>query len=282
MSICRQLDHYKVRKGRYPRSEPSWSPRSPPPGRLVPSSSLWTPISLQGPALRCRIIPGLLRSELNLGSPPRAGRRIPVAATFSFLSFAALVGILGVSLLPTRDQPTFAAEGQRIQPAAPSSTPGVSPQRTAPSPSAEASPRPTAPQGKRPAAPQRKNPRTKKSGGPRRSPAAKARTVGKAQGAAVQTRADVRLGVSGACGLLPGRPLPKRPAGLPEADSGPAADRSTARSVHSRRLPLDRSACNPGPERRASRGSHSRLHLQSGPRLSSCVGLWLLRGHSPL
>ena len=114
---------------------------------------MWTPISLQGPALRCRIIPGLLRSELNLGPrswEPTRHRRIPVAATFSFLSFAAFVGILGVSLLPTRDQPTFAAEGQQIQPAAPSSTPGVSPQRTDPSPSAGASPRPAAPQGKRP------------------------------------------------------------------------------------------------------------------------------------
>ena len=67
---------------------------------------------------------------------PTRHRRIPVAATFSFLSFAALVGILGVSLLPARDQPTFAAEGQRIQPAAPSATPGVSRHRAAPSPSA--------------------------------------------------------------------------------------------------------------------------------------------------
>ncbi len=49
---------------------------------------------------------------------PTLQRRIPVAAILSFLSFAALVGILGVSLLPSRDQPTFAAEGQRIQPAA--------------------------------------------------------------------------------------------------------------------------------------------------------------------
>ena len=61
------------RHRRYPRSEQSWSPRSPPPGRLVPSSSLWTPISLQGPALRCRIIPGLLRSELNLANPRGIG-----------------------------------------------------------------------------------------------------------------------------------------------------------------------------------------------------------------
>jgi hypothetical protein len=106
-------------------------------------------------------------------SEPTRHRRISVGATFSFLSFAALVGILGVSLLPTRDQPTFAAEGQRIQPAAPSSTPGVSPQRTDPSPSAGAGPRPAAPQGKRPAAPQLKNPRTKKLGGQRRSPAVK-------------------------------------------------------------------------------------------------------------
>lgn len=96
---------------------------------------------------------------------PTRHRRIPVAATFSFLSFAALVGILGVSLLPTRDQPTFAAEGQRILPAAPSATTGVSPQRAAPSPTTEVSPQP--------AAPQSKNPRTKRMGGARRSPVAK-------------------------------------------------------------------------------------------------------------
>ena len=201
---------------------------------------------------------------------PTRHRRIPVAATFSFLSFAALVGILGVSLLPTRDQPTFAAEGQRIQPAAPSPTPGVSPQRTAPSPSAGASPRPAAPQGKRPAAPQRKNPRTKKLGGPRRSPAAKpvpsgtrklpqfkpARTfawVSQARAAYYQV-ALFRNGrrVYQTRTRAPRLTLPRRV-------------RFTAR-----RLPLDGSACNPGPERHAARGSDSRLHLQSGPRLSSC------------
>ena len=177
MSICRQLDHYKVRKGRYPRSEPSWSTRSPPPGRLVPSSSLWTPISLQGRALRCRILPGLLRSELNLREPtrhrgePTRHRRIPVAATFSFLSFAALVGILGVSLLPARDQPTFAAEGQRTLPAAPSTTTGVSRHRAAPSPTTEVSPQP--------AAPQSKNPSTQRTGGARRSPVRKPVPSGK-------------------------------------------------------------------------------------------------------
>ena len=182
MSICRQLDHYKVRKGRYPRSEPSWSTRSPPPGRLVPSSSLWTPISLQGPALRCRILPGLLRSELNLGSPPgivgAPARRIPVAATFSFLSFAALVGILGVSLLPARDQPTFAAEGQRTLPAAPSTT-----HRGKPAPHRSVSYRRGKPAAygprQRPTAPQRKNPRTKRTGGARRSPVRKPVPSGK-------------------------------------------------------------------------------------------------------
>jgi hypothetical protein len=116
---------------------------------------------------------------------PTRHRRIPIAATFSILSFAALVGILGLSLLPTRDQPTFAAEG-RSQPTAPSpprgvstqrtapsSTPGASSQPTAPSPSTGARPQPAA-QGKKTAAPQRKNPRpkrTKKTSGQRRSPA---------------------------------------------------------------------------------------------------------------
>ena len=116
---------------------------------------------------------------------PTRHRRIPIAATFSILSFAALVGILGVSLLPTRDQPTFAAEGRRIQPTAPSPTRGASTEPTAPSPSAGASTRPTAPspstgarpqpaapQGKRPVAPQGKNPRTKKTGGPSKRSAA--------------------------------------------------------------------------------------------------------------
>ena len=105
------------------------------------------------------------------GEAPTRHRRIPVAATFSFLSLAALVGILGVSLLPTRDQPTFAAEGRQIQPTAPSPTPGISPQPTAPSPSAGANPQPAAPQGKQAAAPQGKKPRTKKTGAKRTSPA---------------------------------------------------------------------------------------------------------------
>jgi hypothetical protein len=96
---------------------------------------------------------------------PTRHRRIPVAAAFSFLSFAALVGILGVSLLPTRDQPTFAAEGRRALPAAPSTTTGVSPRRAAPSPTTEAS--------SQPAAPESKNPRRKRVGGAQRSPAEK-------------------------------------------------------------------------------------------------------------
>ena len=47
---------------------------------------------------------------------------IPVAPTFSILSLAAFAAILGVSFLPTRDQPTFAAEGRRIPTAASSAT----------------------------------------------------------------------------------------------------------------------------------------------------------------
>ena len=104
------------------------------------------------------------------GEPTRH-RRIPVAATFSFLSFAALVGILGVSLLPARDQPTFAAEGQRTLPAAPSTTTGVSRHRAAPSPTTEVSPQP--------AAPQSKNPSTQRTGGARRSPVRKPVPSGK-------------------------------------------------------------------------------------------------------
>jgi hypothetical protein len=104
------------------------------------------------------------------GEPTRH-RRIPVAATFSFLSFAALVGILGVSLLPTRDQPTFAAEGQRTQPAAPSTTTGVSRRGAAPSPTTEVSPQP--------AAPQSKNPSTQRTGSARRNPVRKPVPSGK-------------------------------------------------------------------------------------------------------
>ena len=102
---------------------------------------------------------------------PTRHRRIPVAATFSFLSFAALVGILGVSLLPARDQPTFAAEGQRTLPGAPSATTGVSRHRAAPSPTTELSPQP--------AAPQSKNPSTQRTGGARRSPVRKPVPSGK-------------------------------------------------------------------------------------------------------
>ncbi len=83
---------------------------------------------------------------------PTPDRRIPVAEILSILSLAALVGILGVSLLPARDQPTFAAEGQRIQPAAPSPTTGASTQ-------------PTTPQGT--------NSSTKRTGGAPRKPAVK-------------------------------------------------------------------------------------------------------------
>ena len=83
---------------------------------------------------------------------PTPDRRIPVAEILSILSLAALVGILGVSLLPARDQPTLAAEGQRIQPAAPSPTTGAS---------------------TRPATPQGTNSSTKRTGGAPRKPAVK-------------------------------------------------------------------------------------------------------------
>jgi hypothetical protein len=96
---------------------------------------------------------------------PARHRRIPVAATLSFVSCAALVGILGVSLLPTRDQPTFAAEGQRTLPAASPTTTGVSPHPAVPSPTTKVS--------KQPAAPQRQGPRTKRPGGARKSPVRK-------------------------------------------------------------------------------------------------------------
>ena len=191
------------------------------------------------------------------GEPTRH-RRIPVAATFSFLSFAALVGILGVSLLPTRDQPTFAAEGQRTLPAAPSTTTGVSPHAC----------RSVSYDRGKPAAcraPEQESAHEEGQGRRTENSGAKTGTVGKARVATVQTRADVRLGASGACGLLPGCPFSKRPALLPDTDPCLAADSPTPYSVHGRRLPLDGQACAPGPERHAPRGSNSRLHVQNRP-----------------
>ena len=192
MSIRCQLGRYKVRKAaaRYllpllaltprrrwpPSTLPSVGaivePTKPATGPISPELALVDPDLAAGARAALPDYPWPAPVRIEPREPTRH-RRIPVAATFSFLSFAAFVGILGVSLLPTRDQPTFAAEGQLIQPAAPSSTPGVSPQRTDQSPNAGARPRPTAPEGKRPAAPQRKNSRTKKLGGPSKSPTAK-------------------------------------------------------------------------------------------------------------
>ena len=129
---------------------------------------------------------------------PARHRRIPVAAAFSFLSFAALVGILGVSLLPTRDQPTFAAEGRRTLARSsvyyywgkPAPRRAVSYHRGKLAAAAPESRIRAGRGGRRP----------EKSGG-------EAGTVGRAQAATVQTRSDVRLGASGACGLLPGCPF---------------------------------------------------------------------------
>ena len=93
----------------------------------------------------------------------RPRRRIPVAATFSILSFAALLSILGVSVLPTRDQPTFAAESQRLPTTSPSRT-GIRPPAA---PSGEKpKPRVTKPRVKRPRVAQRA--RVAKSRLPRR------------------------------------------------------------------------------------------------------------------
>lgn len=193
MSIRCQLGRYKVRKAaaRYllpllaltprrrwpPSTLPSVGvivePTKPATGPISPELALVDPDLAAGARAALPDYPWPAPVRIEPREPTRH-RRIPVAATFSFLSLAAFVGILGVSLLPTRDQPTFAAEGQRIQPTARSPIPGVSPQPTATSPSGEASPQPSATQTKRPAAPpQSKNPRTKKLGGPRRSPAVK-------------------------------------------------------------------------------------------------------------
>ncbi len=171
MSIRCQLGRYKVRKAaaRYLRPLLALTPRrrwppstlpsvgaiveptKPATGPISPELALVDPDLAAGARAALPDYPWPAPVRIEPREPTRH-RRIPVAATFSFLSLAAFVGILGVSLLPTRDQPTFAAEGQRIQPAAPSSTPGVSPQPTDQSPNTGARPRPAAPEGKRPAA----------------------------------------------------------------------------------------------------------------------------------
>jgi hypothetical protein len=145
-------------------------PREPATGPISPELVLVDPDLAAGAraALPDHPWPAPVRIE---PATPTRHRRIPVAATFSILSLAALVGILGVSLLPTRDQPTFAAEGQRIQPAAPSPTTGLSPQPAAPSPSTGVSPQPAASQGRKP--------RTKTLSGARRRPATKPVPSGK-------------------------------------------------------------------------------------------------------
>ena len=173
MSIRRQSGHYKVRRAASRSLVPLLAPLThQTPRRRRPPSTLPSvgaivetrepangPISpelvLVDPDLAARARAALpdhpWPAPARIASPtPTLQRRIPVAAIFSFLSFGALVGILGISLLPSRDQPTFAAEGQRIQPTAPSPTAGARPQ---------------------PAADQR-NPRRKRRGALRR-PAAK-------------------------------------------------------------------------------------------------------------
>jgi hypothetical protein len=67
-------------------------------------------------------------------SPRRGGRRIPVTAILTPVSFAAafILLILGLSVVPTGDRPTFAAEGDRVQPAVPPPVTTPSPQPAAP------------------------------------------------------------------------------------------------------------------------------------------------------
>jgi hypothetical protein len=92
--------------------------------------------------------------------PRRPRRRIPVAAMFSILSFTALVSILGVSVLPTRDQPTFAAERQTI-PTAEIPTAAPPPRKKANRPAAPSSQKSTPQPTPRPQPTQRPQPKQK-------------------------------------------------------------------------------------------------------------------------
>ena len=233
------------RRSRPPSTLPSVGaivePRKPATGPISPELVLVDPDLAAGAraALPDHPWPAPVRIE---PATPTRHRRIPVAAIFSFLSFAALVGILGVSLLPTRDQPTFAAEGQRIQPAAPSRTAGVS----------------------RPAAPQERA-RQANGGGPR-SPCKPYRGKPVPRFRPTRTFAWVsqpRAVYYQVTFFRNGRRVYQR------RTRSPRVTLPTPRSVHARRLPLDRPACDPSPERHAPRRSSRRLHVQNWPQISS-------------
>lgn len=94
-------------------------PRKPPTGPITPELVLVDPdlAASAREALPENPWPAPVRIE---PASPARRRGVPVAVAFSVLSFAALLAVLGVSVLPARDQPTFAADGQPIPPAAPS------------------------------------------------------------------------------------------------------------------------------------------------------------------
>jgi hypothetical protein len=101
---------------RYPRSIAMVEPRESPTGPITPELALVDPdlAARAREALPEHPWPAPVRIEPS-SPPPRRG--IPVVAAFSILSFLALLATLIVSLLPARDQPTFAADGQSIPPA---------------------------------------------------------------------------------------------------------------------------------------------------------------------
>ena len=94
-------------------------PRESPTGPITPELALVDPdlAAHARAALPENPWPAPVRIE---PAGPAERRGVPVAAAFSVLSFVALVATLGVSVLPARDQPTFAADGQPTPPAAPS------------------------------------------------------------------------------------------------------------------------------------------------------------------
>jgi hypothetical protein len=141
-------------RGTLPSVRATVDPREPVPAPISPELVLVDPDLAVGAraALPDHPWPAPVRIE---PARRRPRRRIPVAATFSILSFAALVSILGVSVLPTREQPTFAARSQGVPTAAPSPRSEVRP--------------PAAPSGEKP------KPRVKKPRVARRARAAKSR-----------------------------------------------------------------------------------------------------------